>query len=530
MDLKGEGHGIGAEKCLASCSVQSAPATFDSSKMSQPNSGTATQSLLLSMLQRMQIAGSASSSFSTVNHQDGQQTVTAEAGGGVPHHPIPKGGQSRPGDIKDATLFHPLPVIGARNDTDRDPEDNSWISEKFGDVVPLGAGWDPTSSIHSQWRREIHLPSTQDKLLSNSQLKPGGSIITAQILGKGTSPSQPLLCPDSQQSWRRTYSREEVFGGFPDVTEQDNSLRTFAAHDNMWENTLSRKNRRRTAWKKGTLTDRIKERWRDRPSLGNFGSGKKSWAVGKDERQGKELTHLTWHGIKMKNVTDIPAKEEELTFQSSTIEWRHKAPPTQSEESIEGSQMRASSGTQRPYLEQAREQLQEPIPDVSSDNVSKPMKALHNANHMSQVYSNRKRDHPSDTRHSSAPMWWGEEGMEPEGAYSRVNSGPQTAEDTNEALVNTIPLYDFHDPSLPLSPRSAMRTSALHYSESSESGETVIKKRKVGEEKRHVRFAEEPVFLPDHPFDSYATEHLEQPSVYSWILALKGKTKQKPKH
>ncbi|XP_035280538.1 uncharacterized protein zgc:113229 isoform X2 [Anguilla anguilla] len=460
------------------------------------------------------------------------------------------------------------------------------------------------------------------------------SIISAQTLGRDMAAGLPPLGQDSRLGKGRACGLEVDYGGTPGIVEWDNTLETLTPHQNVWENTFSRKKRRETEWKTTTWTERIKERWRERhKNFGKRGVGQRSGAGVKDERkrdvekEDPQFRHLTWHRIMDKNSSDTPTKEEQFTFQPPSRDWPNKALPTQSEGSTKGCHMRrspirmettsqsaiggdcytqlnqkkdqperemqrillecrsvdsqwdftpgdtnctldrntqkmyanshpatnkeavehiliqprASSGSWRSYQVQATDQSHESIPESSSNIFTKPVEVLENSAQMSRVNSNRKRDHSSGTRNDRESMLRGEGERvalggraEPREGNSTVNTGLQAAEGTNRTRVSTIPLYICQDSSLPLSPRSALRSSAVHDSESSTSSETVIKKRKIGDgraDTRRVRFAEQPVFLPDlQPFEFNTPESAEQPSLHTWILALKEKTKRKPRH
>ncbi|KAI1888206.1 hypothetical protein AGOR_G00182630 [Albula goreensis] len=190
-------------------------------------------------------------------------------------------------------------------------------------------------------------------------------------------------------------------------------------------------------------------------------------------------------------------------------------------------------GLQEYYQAQDIDQTQQNAPETPAEFFPKPLEVLDNSALMSRVHLNRKRDHSSTSRRPRQPMRWGEgEGVEPGQVDTTVNTSFETIEGAKESDVSTIPLYVLKDPP-PLSSPSALRSSMMHDSESAISDETVIKKRKMkdaAEDSRRVRFAEEPVFLPDVlPFEYASTENSEPSSLPGWILTLKKKTRWKPK-
>ncbi|KAJ8371876.1 hypothetical protein AAFF_G00299140 [Aldrovandia affinis] len=176
------------------------------------------------------------------------------------------------------------------------------------------------------------------------------------------------------------------------------------------------------------------------------------------------------------------------------------------------------------------DQSRERIPEGPLDVFTKPVEVLDNSASMSRAHLNRKREHQSGTRRESRRQSEGDgagpgerEGVGPgEREDSTVNASLQTAEGAKETDDNTIPLYV-----LP----SALRSSAAH--DSSTSGETVIKKRKIkhtAEGARRVRFMEQPEFLPDvQPFEFTASEIAEPSVLPGWILALKRKAQRRPR-
>ncbi|KAJ8382392.1 hypothetical protein SKAU_G00031700 [Synaphobranchus kaupii] len=238
---------------------------------------------------------------------------------------------------------------------------------------------------------------------------------------------------------------------------------------------------------------------------------------------------------------DFILRDDNCAMDRNTMKIYSNVQPAANKEAIEHMLVQSGSrfGSWKSYQVQARDQSRESIPEASSDIFTKPVEVLDNSVQMSRVHSNRKRDHSSGTRNGREPMRRGEDegaGLvrmaEPGEGYSTVKSGFQTAEGTNETRVSMIPLYVFQDSSMPLLPRSVLRSSTVNDSESS--SETVIKKRKIRatrDDTRRVRFAEQPVFLPDlQPLELNTPERLDQPSLHTWILALKGKSKWKPRH
>ncbi|KAJ8382391.1 hypothetical protein SKAU_G00031690 [Synaphobranchus kaupii] len=146
------------------------------------------------MLQRMEIKSSSSSSFPIENYLDGRQSLqpraAAQGGDRGVHRPILKWGRGRPDNIgeRSMTLFHPTPA--GRGQKNGDSEDDLGILGNFGGSVPLGACWDPNSSI-SRWGKRQTLPphAPLDVLVQNCQ--PGNENQTSE-----TFPTQgPVLTP-----------------------------------------------------------------------------------------------------------------------------------------------------------------------------------------------------------------------------------------------------------------------------------------------------------------------------------------------
>ncbi|KAG7462037.1 hypothetical protein MATL_G00198450 [Megalops atlanticus] len=171
---------------------------------------------------------------------------------------------------------------------------------------------------------------------------------------------------------------------------------------------------------------------------------------------------------------------------------------------------------------QDRDQSQESIQDGTFDFLTKPVEILDSSALKSQVHLSRKREHHSGERRERA-----EEGKSMLGD-STVGTDLQTVDEGREDTANLIPLYILPSARSPLSP-----CSMLHSSETQDSSETVIKKRKLrdqSEDTRHVRFAEEPVFVPElQSSDFLPSETSGSPSLPGWILALKKKTRRKPR-
>ncbi|XP_061106899.1 uncharacterized protein LOC133134661 isoform X1 [Conger conger] len=742
--------------------------------MSETNSGMDTQSLLLSLLQRMQINSSSSSSFTTENNQDRQQSL--QGGDSViinnleeslplavdwdPTSGIPRWEKRQalpPPDHLDA-LIHNCQE-GKENETPETLSTQGPLGARLGNSVPstmlehnpkrdnqhrlanlVGdkTRWNTGSSFGTSvilrdpvWMSPWGMGAGPPPRLEQEQdgAREGGEILSpgpcrdisdqnstdasnpTGPLEKSTSglplnPQQwtdasqedstvgdPITSPSALKQTRNPTAATDIlnpvdtsggsnsgtqnmvarhpplgpnfewggkgdFGGAPGVVEWDDTKGSLRPHQNVWENTTTKMKRRRTGQKTATWTERIKDRWRDRPkSLGKNKVGQRSGPDGKVRERGKEekeksqqSSHLTWHRIMDKNISDAPTKEEEFISQSPIREWPNHAPPTQAQRRTESHmstfnelecsfpptnlmediftgeewpnsqsvrrspftiettsqsatggdcvthpnqnnnqpemsemqtipfefwstdsqwdivpgdnhimdrntmklytntqpaankksiehmliQSMASSVSCRSYQVQARDQSRECISEASSKIFTKPVEVLDYSVQMSHVHSNRKREHSSGTRNSRGPMRGLGGRVEPGEGDSTVNTHLQTAEGTNEEKVNTISLYDFQDSSMPLPPRSTFQSSAVHDSESSTSSETVIKKRKMAdgrEDTRHVRFAEQPVFLPDlQPFEIITPKQSNKSGLQAWILALKGKTKRKSQH
>ncbi|XP_036406765.1 uncharacterized protein zgc:113229 [Megalops cyprinoides] len=171
---------------------------------------------------------------------------------------------------------------------------------------------------------------------------------------------------------------------------------------------------------------------------------------------------------------------------------------------------------------QDTDQSQEPIQAGTFDFLTKPVEVLDGSALKSRVHLNRKREHHSGERRERA------EGGKSLLGDSTVGTDLQTGDESREDTSNLIPLYILPPARPPLSSRSI-----LHSSEAQDSPETVIKKRKLKDQSddiRHVRFAEEPVFVPELQFSEFLTSETSgSPSLPGWILALKKKTRRKPR-